>query len=138
MSKKTPSDLRKRLAEKECVVGKKRPNYGDGKQVQSDSRHLLKIRSILGKLSLCLGLPIIIRNTDATVILRPGEFNPVIEVMIKTVTNAGQENWDGWVRLENLKPLAVPKAWIEKLLFGAFFDPRDRFAHISTNTARIE
>ncbi|KAJ7658087.1 hypothetical protein B0H14DRAFT_2659294 [Mycena olivaceomarginata] len=48
------------------------------------------------------------KNNDATtVILRPGEFNPVIEVMIKTVTNAGQENWDGGVTiiqtLENLK-----------------------------------
>ncbi|KAJ6553770.1 hypothetical protein DFH09DRAFT_1085523 [Mycena vulgaris] len=34
--------------------------------------------------------------------------------------------------------LAVPKAQIQKLPFWAFFDPRDRFAHISTNTAQIE
>ncbi|KAJ7893897.1 hypothetical protein B0H14DRAFT_2559524 [Mycena olivaceomarginata] len=50
-------------------------------------------------------------------ILRPGEFNPVIEVMIKMVTNAGQESeildthfrlrWRGSHAFQNASPLNV-------------------------------
>jgi hypothetical protein len=37
-----------------------------------------------------------------------------------------------------LQLIAVPKARIEKMPFWAFFDSRDRFAHISMSSAQIQ
>jgi hypothetical protein len=46
----------------------------------------------------------------------------------------------GTIELESfriLQPMSVPKARIRKLLFWAFSDVRDQFAHISVGSAQI-
>ncbi|KAJ6549870.1 hypothetical protein B0H19DRAFT_1073783 [Mycena capillaripes] len=64
--------------------------------------------------------------------------NPTQHMKTSVIMTPAGRSWSAFLRTPTLQQMSVPKARIEKMPFGAFFDPCDRSRHISMDSAWIE